>query len=36
MYVAMSEGFFKEEGLEIDLFTENGADATYTKTQVFT
>ncbi len=28
MYVAISEGFFKEEGLEIDLFTGNGADKT--------
>lgn len=31
MYVAISEGFFEEEGLEIDLSTGQGADATYSK-----
>ncbi|MBU3112024.1 ABC transporter substrate-binding protein [Clostridium lacusfryxellense] len=34
MYAAISEGFFKEEGLDIDLSTGQGADAQLTKTQV--
>lgn len=33
MYVAINEGFFEEEGLEIDLSTGQGADATYSLTQ---
>lgn len=33
MYVAINEGFFEEEGLEIDLSTGQGADATYSYTQ---
>ena len=33
MYVAINEGFFEEEGLEIDLSTGQGADATYSFTQ---
>ena len=28
MYVAISEGFFEEEGLDIDLSTGQGADKT--------
>ena len=28
MYVAITEGFFEEEGLEIDLSTGQGADKT--------
>nr|WP_195987586.1 ABC transporter substrate-binding protein [Clostridium sp. D53t1_180928_C8] len=31
MYVAISEGFFEEEGLKIDLSTGQGADTTYFK-----
>ena len=31
MYVAISEGFFEEEGLEIDLSTGQGADTTQSK-----
>ena len=31
MYVAITEGFFEEEGLEIDLSTGQGADATQSK-----
>ncbi|WP_133017054.1 ABC transporter substrate-binding protein [Clostridium cuniculi] len=31
MYVAITEGFFEEEGLEIDLSTGQGADTTYFK-----
>lgn len=34
MYVAINEGLFKEEGLEIDLTTGQGADGTPTNTQV--
>jgi NitT/TauT family transport system substrate-binding protein len=34
MYAAISEGFFKEEGIDIDLTTGQGADAPITKTQV--
>ena len=33
MYVAISEGFFEEEGLEIDLSTGQGADATRSNLQ---
>ncbi|MCI9070011.1 ABC transporter substrate-binding protein [Clostridium sp.] len=31
MYVAISEGFFEEEGLKIDLSTGQGADSTKSK-----
>lgn len=31
MYVAITEGFFEEEGLEIDLSTGQGADTTHSK-----
>lgn len=31
MYVAINEGFFEEEGLNIDLSTGQGADATQSK-----
>ena len=31
MYVAITEGFFEEEGLKIDLSTGQGADATQSK-----
>ncbi|MEG0774066.1 ABC transporter substrate-binding protein [Clostridium sp.] len=34
MYAAMNEGFFKEEGLEIELTTGQGADTTTSKPQV--
>ena len=34
MYVAISEGFFEEEGLDIDLSTGQGADTPITKQQV--
>ncbi|KLU75267.1 ABC transporter substrate-binding protein [Clostridium botulinum] len=34
MYVAINEGFFKEQGLDIDLSTGQGADAPMFKTQV--
>ncbi|KEI18545.1 hypothetical protein Z961_02215 [Clostridium haemolyticum NCTC 8350] len=34
MYVAINEGFFKEQGLDIDLSTGQGADAPMLKTQV--
>ena len=33
MYVAITEGFFEEEGLKIDLSTGQGADTTYSKQQ---
>ena len=33
MYVAITEGFFEEEGLEIDLSTGQGADSTHSKQQ---
>lgn len=34
MYAAINEGFFKEEGINIDLTTGQGADTTVFKTQV--
>ncbi|NEZ47698.1 ABC transporter substrate-binding protein [Clostridium niameyense] len=34
MYVAINEGMFKEEGLDIELSTGQGADKTISKTQV--
>ncbi len=34
MYVAINQGFFKEQGLDIDLSTGQGADAHMFKTQV--
>ncbi|GAB6149009.1 ABC transporter substrate-binding protein [Clostridium novyi] len=34
MYVAINEGFFKEQGLDIELSTGQGADAPMFKTQV--
>lgn len=34
MYVAINEGFFKEEGIDIKLSTGQGADKTITNTQV--
>lgn len=34
MYAAMSQGFFAEEGLKVDLTTGEGADTTIFKTQV--
>jgi NitT/TauT family transport system substrate-binding protein len=33
MYAAINQGFFAEEGLEIELSTGQGAEATCTKTQ---
>lgn len=33
MYVAINEGFFEEEGLNIDLSTGQGADTTHSKQQ---
>lgn len=35
MYAAINEGFFKEEGIDIDLSTGQGADTTILKTQVY-
>jgi NitT/TauT family transport system substrate-binding protein len=32
MYAAINQGFFKEQGIEIELTTGQGADATWTKT----
>lgn len=34
-YAAINNGFFKEEGIEINLTTGQGADTTIFKTQVF-
>lgn len=34
MYAAINQGYFKEEGLDIDLSTGQGADTTPSKTQV--
>ena len=34
MYAAINQGFFKEEGLNIDLTTGEGADSTTSKQQV--
>ncbi|MCY6482806.1 ABC transporter substrate-binding protein [Clostridium aestuarii] len=34
MYAAINEGFFKDEGLDIDLSTGQGAETTIFKTQV--
>jgi NitT/TauT family transport system substrate-binding protein len=34
MYAAINEGIFKDEGINIDLTTGQGADATYSKQQV--
>jgi NitT/TauT family transport system substrate-binding protein len=34
MYAAINQGFFAEEGIEIELTTGQGADATWTKTQL--
>ena len=33
MYVAINQGFFKEQGIDIELTTGQGADATTTKAQ---
>jgi len=35
MYAAINEGFFKEEGIDIDLSTGQGADTTILKIQVY-
>jgi NitT/TauT family transport system substrate-binding protein len=34
MYAAINQGFFKEQGLEIELSTGQGAEAPCTKTQL--
>ena len=34
MYAAIANGYFKEEGLDIELSTGQGAEATTSKTQV--
>lgn len=34
MYAAINQGYFKEEGLDIELSTGQGADTTPSKTQV--
>ncbi|MBK1813609.1 ABC transporter substrate-binding protein [Clostridium sp. YIM B02505] len=34
MYAAINQGFFKEEGLDIDLSTGQGAEATCTERQI--
>ena len=34
MYAAIANGYFKEEGLDIELSTGQGAEATISKTQV--
>lgn len=34
MYAAINQGFFKEEGIDIELTTGQGADTTTSKTQV--
>jgi NitT/TauT family transport system substrate-binding protein len=34
MYAAINQGFFAEEGIEIELTTGQGADATRPKTQL--
>ena len=34
MYAAIANGYFKEEGLDIDLSTGQGAEAAISKTQV--
>lgn len=34
MYIAINEGYFKEEGIDIDLSTGQGAEPTITVTQV--
>jgi NitT/TauT family transport system substrate-binding protein len=34
MYAAVNQGFFKEEGIDLDITTGQGADSTVTYTQV--